>query len=67
MIELFGALFLVGLPLSVGYFVYRKHKYYKGKLRKDQKPDLVAAALLHKQIDSGQLVIKVNKLKTIGR
>lgn len=67
MIELLGALFLIGLPLSVGYFVYHKHKYYKGELRKDIKPDLVSAALLHKQIASGQLVVKVNKLKTIGR
>lgn len=64
--DLIGTLVLVGLPSLVVYYIYRKHKYYKGELRKDIKPDLVSAALLHKQIASGQLVVKVSKLRTIG-
>ncbi len=59
--ELVGLIFMVGMVGFVIGFIAYKHAFYKGRKRdNDQKPDLLSAALLKKEIEQGKHMVTVS-------
>jgi hypothetical protein len=65
--DIFGALFLLLVSLAIIGFVVYRNLFYKGKRRKDVKPDSLEAALLKKEIAEGRLVVDVPDVLVIGK